>query len=337
MYDPTDPAIEELINDLKNLPIDSIEEPDAGTQIKLFMDFPNGGGALFKPMRTPRDQAIRGANQFYFSEYERHNAEIASYHLDRVLGFYRVPPTVGRYFNITRDIERLADDDFRHTIFISPAGNKCFHGNCYYYCDTGHAICGNPDMVEGSFQAFIPMKNEVPRFTNKSPWRRSYNKHRKASWESDAYYCEHVVTRHGRSRFLLDVVDVAIFDYITGNQDRHHLDAFKIFGNESAPVLFDNGRAFGDPHFDDEVILFPLTQCCIIRYSTLMKLLNFYTPGSKSLSEAFIESSKSDPVYPLLIDEFYTAMDRRLLKVMKHVRRCVQADSYENVVLNDNY
>lgn len=72
------------------------------------------------------------------------------------MGFRRAMPVVGRLLNITTDIYQIADPELLKTFFVSPSNNLCFHGKCSYYCDTSHAICGNPDSLEGSFAAFLP-------------------------------------------------------------------------------------------------------------------------------------------------------------------------------------
>lgn len=78
--------------------------------------------------------------------------------ISRLLGFRRAMPVTGRKLNMTTEIYQVADSELLKTFFVSPSNNMCFHGKCSYYCDTGHAICGNPDMLEGSFAAFLPDK-----------------------------------------------------------------------------------------------------------------------------------------------------------------------------------
>ena len=45
------------------------------------MTYRNGGKALFKPVRFARDVETIPV-QIYVSDYERHHAEIATFHLD---------------------------------------------------------------------------------------------------------------------------------------------------------------------------------------------------------------------------------------------------------------
>ena len=282
MYSRDSTAIPPVLDSMRKLPIvgekilqwfiqeilkskffSGVEQKEGGTQLKLIVTFDDGGQALMKPMRFPRDQETL-PNHFYFTDYERHNAEVAAFHLDKVLGFRRAIPVTGRTLNITRDIYALAEGDLLKTFFISPAGNLCFHGKCSYYCDTSHAICGAPDTLEVSLAAFLPSKSVVPRKTWRHPWRRSYHKRRKAAWENDPDYCDIVkeVSPYNKGRRILDVIDLAIFDFLMGNMDRHHYETFKLFGNDTFPIHLDHGRAFGKSAHDEISILAPLYQVC---------------------------------------------------------------------------
>lgn len=159
LYQENSKDVAEVIRNMAALPFLEIEQKDGGTQFKLTVEFPDGSQALLKPMRHPREQVTfymdhmampniskfiiliapyyiqtffcqeTLPNHFYFTDFERHNAEIAAFHLDRLLGFHRAVPVTGRLLNITTDIYELADTDLLKTFFVSPAGNLCFHGN----------------------------------------------------------------------------------------------------------------------------------------------------------------------------------------------------------------
>ncbi|KAL7022778.1 hypothetical protein ACKWTF_012377 [Chironomus riparius] len=274
MYPENDKTVQALMLDMIKQPIVHIVQKEGGTQLKLIIEYPNDVHALFKPMRFPREQQTL-PNHFYFTDFERHNAEIAAYHLDKLLGFRRAMPVAGRILNITSEIYQLADDDLLKTFFISPSNNVCFHGKCSYYCDTSHAICGNPDTLEGSFAAFLPTYENAQRKVWRHPWRRSYHKRRKAQWETDADYCTMVrdIPPYDTGRRLLDLIDMSIYDFLMGNMDRHHYETFKIFGNDTFPIHLDHGRGFGRAFHDEISILAPVLQCCTIRASTLETLL----------------------------------------------------------------
>ena len=83
--------------------------------------------------------------------------------LFRILDFRRAMPVTGRLLNITTELYQKAEGELLKTFFVSPSDNLCFHGKCTYYCDTSHAICGNPDSLEGSFAAFLPPKELAAR------------------------------------------------------------------------------------------------------------------------------------------------------------------------------
>ncbi|XP_068230432.1 extracellular serine/threonine protein CG31145-like isoform X2 [Palaemon carinicauda] len=336
LYSPQDPTINRLLQQVATMPITHITQKEGGTQLKLIIEFADGGHALFKPMRFPREQQTL-KNHFYFTDFERHNAEIAAFHLDRLLGFRRAVPITGRNLNMTRELYALAQGDLLKTFFISPDSNLCFHGKCSYYCDTAHAICGNPDMLEGSFAIFLPGKDAAPRKVWRHPWRRSYHKRRKAQWEVDDEYCDLVKEVHpyNEGRRLLDIMDMSILDFLMGNMDRHHYETFKAFGNNSAPVHLDHGRGFGKPFHDEISILAPIYQCCLIRHSTLDNLLRFHR-GPQHLSDAMRASMSVDPITPILWEPHMVALDRRVNIILQIVRECVEkAQDPLHVIVND--
>lgn len=69
---------------------------------------------------------------------------------DRILGFRRTMPVVGRLLNMTSEIYDLAKQNLTQTFFTSPQPdrNLCFYGTCSQYCDIDHPICGEKDMLE---------------------------------------------------------------------------------------------------------------------------------------------------------------------------------------------
>ncbi|CAL2051595.1 unnamed protein product [Caenorhabditis brenneri] len=330
-----DQLIDNLLHDLNTSPIKHVHIMDGGTQVKFVFTFKNDKQAVFKPMRFGRDYES-DPNHFYFSDFERHHAEIATFHLDRVLGFRRAIPTVGRVLNMTTELFEKAEKKLKKTFFFSPAKNFCFVSRCDYYCDTTHAICGLPDMKEGSVQVFLPDESAVPRKHNRSPYRRTYSKKNQvAEWQSSMNYCTDKVKskRHyAHGRRLLDLVDIHILDYLIGNQDRHHFESFNVFTDlPSYAIHLDHGRAFGRSDIDDDDIILPLRQCCIIRPSTFQTLLNFYgTP--RSLTKALHESMSKDPAHPILAYKHYPAMERRLSKIMSYILECIESRGVAEVL-----
>ncbi|KAG7267933.1 hypothetical protein CRUP_013268 [Coryphaenoides rupestris] len=289
-----------------------------GTQLKLIMTFQNYGQALFKPMKQTREQETP-PDFFYFSDFERHNAEIAAFHLDRILDFRRVPPVAGRLVNMTREIRDVTrDKKLWRTFFISPANNICFYGECSYYCSTEHALCGKPDQIEGSLAAFLPDLALAKRKTWRNPWRRSYHKRKKAEWEVDPDYCDVVkqTPPYDRGTRLLDVMDMTIFDFLMGNMDRHHYETFEKFGNDTFIIHLDNGRGFGK-HSHDEMSILLLSKE-EYRLSALME-----------------ESLLGDRLAPVLIRPHLDAMDRRLRLVLRVLAGCVDKEGYAGVVEDD--
>ncbi|XP_033109930.1 extracellular serine/threonine protein kinase FAM20C-like [Anneissia japonica] len=333
LYSFNNSRIDQLLVYLKKHPIFEVEEKQGGTQVKLVIDFEDGGQALWKPWKVPREYETL-PNHFYFSDIERHNAEIAAFHLDRILDFRRAPPVTGRWFNLTSEVYDLADSSLRKTFFRSPANNICFVGHCSYYCETETAVCGKPDMLEASVAAYLPPFKMAPRKTWRHPWRRSYSKHRSAVWEHDPNFCQKtVMTKHpyNSGRRLLDLMDMSVFDFLIGNMDRHHYETFEYFGNYTYPIHLDHGRSFGKHSHDELSILAPLFQCCQLRLSTYRRLI-ILSKEEYKLSDVMRESLSHDQITPVILEAHLEALDRRLGTILRTINHCVQKMGEEDVL-----
>ncbi|XP_029364623.1 extracellular serine/threonine protein kinase FAM20C-like [Echeneis naucrates] len=337
LYNRKDPNLAQLTHYLATQRILSVVQKTGGTQLKLLLSFPNYGQALLKPMKQSRD-AETDVNLFYFSDFERHNAEIAAFHLDRLLGFNRIPPVVGRLINVTSEIREITTDHrLSRTFFTSPVGNICFYGQCESYCSTEHPVCGQPHALEVSLAVMLPDLSLAPRRSWRSPWRRSYSRTKLARWQKDPAYCNKVkqTPPYNHGTRLLDLIDMAVLDFLMSNMDRHHYETFEKFGNETFLLHLDNGRAFGRHSRDEPSILAPLQQCCRIRRSTFLRLHLLSLPDFR-LSDVMRESLAQDPlagVAPLLSEPHLTALDRRLATVLKVVQTC--QDWQSDVIYND--
>uniref|UniRef100_A0A8D0CLZ2 Family with sequence similarity 20 member C, like n=1 Tax=Sander lucioperca TaxID=283035 RepID=A0A8D0CLZ2_SANLU len=306
-------------------------QKSGGTQLKLVMSFPNYGQAMFKPMKQERDEETN-SDLYYFSDFERHNAEIAAFHLDRVLGYRRIPPVVGRLVDVVKEIKDVTTDrKLARTFFTSPVGNVCFYGQCSYYCSTEHAVCGRPRDLEASLAVMLPDLSLAVRRSWRSPWRRSYSRSKLAKWESEPDYCSTVTKTppFNKGTRLVDFIDLVILDFLMSNMDRHHYETFEKFGNNTFLVHLDNGRAFGRHSKDEPSILAPLEQCCRIRRTTWLRLRLLSLPQYR-LSDVMRASLSHDPLHsvaPLLSEPHLAALDRRLKTVLETVSRCQKRQS----------
>ncbi|XP_077595801.1 pseudokinase FAM20A [Stigmatopora nigra] len=353
LYSRRDPAIERLLRDMSRMTVvnaDFTQDEKAlkgacdcsqvvkpsGHHLKLTLKMQNFGKAMFKPMRQQRDEETPD-DVFYFVDVQRHNAEIAAFHLDRILDFRRVPPVVGRFLNVTGEVLQVTrNDDLRAVFFTSPANNSCFFAKCLYMCKTEYAVCGKPDLLEGSLSAYLPGLSMAPRLSIPNPWMRSYTFTGQQEWQVNPSYCDRVkkLYPYSSGNRLLNIIDMSIFDFLIGNMDRHHYEIFTKFGDEGFLLHMDNARGFGKPSQDEMSILAPLTQCCMIKHSTLLRLQLLAQPDWKA-SDMMRESLLRDPLRPILTEVHLSALDRRLLKVLRVVQRCTRKLGERRVVADD--
>lgn len=71
--------------------------------------------------------------------------------------------------------------------------------------------------------------------------------------------CYRKIKKSLRLNTLLNLIDIAIFDYLIQNGDRHRYEVYK-----DRVVILDNGKGLGNPMVDVIDILAPLYQCCML-------------------------------------------------------------------------
>ncbi|NWV60607.1 FA20A Pseudokinase, partial [Malurus elegans] len=334
LYPRSSPTVTRLLRDMRDIP--TISAGDFNCSGGLNCSAAQLGSSLLSPRQKREEETPE--DFFYFVDFQRHNAEIAAFHLDsRILDFRRVPPTVGRLINVTKEILEVTKNEVLQSVFfVSPASNVCFFAKCPYMCKTEYAVCGNPHLLEGSLSAFLPSLNLAPRLSIPNPWIRSYSFHGKEEWEVNPFYCNTVreIYPYNNSNRLLNIVDMAIFDFLMGNMDRHHYEMFTKFGDDGFLLHLDNARGFGRHSHDEISILAPLSQCCTIKRTTLLRLQLLAEPEYR-LSDVMRESLQQDPLAPVLTEPHLLALDRRLQLILEAVGRCINTFGEATVVAND--
>ena len=83
-------------------------------------------------------------------------------------------------------------------------------------------------------------------------------------------------------------------------------------------------------------ILSPLYQCCVVRLSTVGRLLQLYDEKER-LSDVMRRSLQHDPLDTVLTEAHLAALDRRLAVVLKEIYQCIQAKNNDIhlVVIDD--
>ncbi|CAH0766357.1 unnamed protein product [Diatraea saccharalis] len=293
-----------------------VDNAPKGTQLKLLLQIEGKHKLYFKPKRYQLSDVINGN---IYAGFDRHNSEVFAYYLAIVLNFTWIAPSVIRKIHVNNDILPVATIGLKKTMVKNASGSFCIYGKCYY-CKINETVC--PDdkgQIEGAAILYLDKTFKI----YKSPWRRSYTS-KKMEWEKDNNFCKKVISTHSTKR-LLNLIDVAIFDFLIQNGDRHRYEVYK-----GKIVLFDNGKGLGNPMVDELDILAPLYQCCMLSSSTWQHL-EMLSGGSLTETVKLLSSFQQAK---LATEDHYKAVERRLLKIYATVQYCIGKHSSAKVFKN---
>ncbi|KPJ08674.1 Glycosaminoglycan xylosylkinase [Papilio machaon] len=305
LFPHTNGAPGQILRAIQNSQIALVDNAPKGTQLKLLLLLEGKQKLYFKPKRYELDNVIKGK---IYAGYDRHNSEVFAYYLAMVLNFKWIAPSVIRKIHIERDVVPKATLALNKTMLKSESGSTCIYGKCFY-CKRNETVC--PDQngeIEGAAILYLDRQFKI----HKSPWRRSYTT-KKMEWEENNNFCKKVTATLSLKR-ILNLIDVAIFDFLIQNGDRHRYEVYK-----DQIVLLDNGKGLGNPSVDELDILAPLYQCCMLSLKTWQ---NLELLSGGSLSET-IELLAGYQGNKLATEEHFRAVDRRLMKIYATVQYCI--------------
>lgn len=336
LYSERAPYMSRLLHSLATAPISRVHVFSPGTQFKFLIKFENGNFAIAKPMRLKRD-AYWGYNKTHLSwkDPERHTAEIAAFHLDRILGFRRVAPCVGRKVDLLNEFLLKSQDDGLLDTLEWRGDDICFVGDCpAVFCNKDRIICAENGTLEISVCQKLRWKNgRSPFHEEANPWDH-YVVHNGLNWRKKNVCIDILkMPKISHGRFFLDVMEMTMFDYLIRNYDRHHYSLMRAINYTlSFVVLVDNGKGFGNPFEDDRKCMAAIYQCCRFRKSTFERMLDLTKEGNK-LGDLMRKSLLEDPVAPILTEEFFPALDRRLAHFIQEIHKCIDIHGQDTVLV----
>lgn len=275
---PLDPGRDRAwLERLAAAPIVDLVRNKGGATITLRIRFADAGRAAFKP-----EQRHSASN---------HRAEIAAYHLDRVLGLGRTAPVVGR---------SIAADRVRRWLEhaqVDPKFLERFERD----------VVVRDGRIHGCAIAW-----HDKRLTRAEPprdWAR-------ALLDADAGSLP--------AERALEWSDMVVFDYLLDNADRWSGGNILALGDGGPLIFLDNAaglmrRGIAEP---ERTALGPV---CRFRASTVASL----RAGAGRLGARLERSLSADPLAPVLSEAQLRAIDARAEKLLSHVDRCVEQHGRE--------
>lgn len=276
---------------LRDQPWRQIRKGGGGRSLGFKITLEDGTRGYFKP-----DQAIH---------YTHYWSEIGAYYLDRVLGFGRVPPTIGRTFDFGH-LRAFAATDPR-LAELRPRKSGMIRGAFIAWVHEGPAPLPLGQgwerwvRVEGPLERtpFVPVNRQVHGLG--SEYRND------APEEADD------------ARRPAELSDLLVFDYLIQNADRWGSDNTNVrTRGPGGPLLFfDNGAGFWPTEQRLPIMERRLSSLQRFRRSTIDALRSFDVG-------ALARRLETDPLSPVLDERMKAGLEMRVNVVVAHVDRMLE-------------
>lgn len=258
-----------------------------GTSVAFRVKLAGGGQALFKPHQRLSSSNFR--------------AEIAAYHLDRLLGFGRVAAVAGRKLSMAwlrQQLDGQSEALERLDREVIPEGEQVW----------GAMIAWHDRM---------PIAADPPPgwLDRMSPERPPEARHRELA---------------------LAWSDMIVFDALIDNTDRWSGGNVMTLGAGGPLIFLDNASAFlGFRAKHGFFMEKPLSQVCLFRRSTVeaLRAAGPSAPRPRQLSAMLAASLALDPAPEVLDAAALAALDARVSRVLRHIDACITRHGDEAALL----
>jgi hypothetical protein len=282
-HGPIDPKADAgWLAQLAAAPITEIVRNRGGATITLQVRLAGGSRALFKPEQT--------------HSASNHRAEIAAFHLDRVLGFGRTAPVVGRSVRAST-LRR--------------------------WLELGHH---EPEWLERFEREVIVRDGAVQGALIAWHSKRLVNAEPPKNWTHALLDADAGSLPPERA---LEWSDLVVFDYLLDNTDRWSGGNVLALGDGGPLVFLDNAAGFVRGGIA-EPSQRKIGAVCRFRHSTFESLAR----ASGTLGQRISRSLAGDPLAPVLSEQRLSALDQRLERLIVHMARCI-ADHGRGSVIAD--
>ena len=271
-------------------PIAEIVRNTGGATLTLRVRFADGSRAVFKP-----EQKHSASN---------YRAEIAAYHVDRLLGFGRTAAVVGRSIGFEHLLGHLEH---------SGADEKWLER-------FQNEVISKNGRVSGAMIAW-----HAGRLANAEPpkgWT--------AGLKSRDPVPESIAAR------LPEWSDLMVFDFVIDNTDRWSGGNVLSLGTGGPLIFLDNASSFAAWRASKgETTASLIEPICRFRRATLDALVAVGPAASAEheLSAELRRSLAKDPLAPVLGESQLTAVDRRIERLLQHIDQCKAALGEQIVLL----
>ncbi|KAL3872517.1 hypothetical protein ACJMK2_035741 [Sinanodonta woodiana] len=332
IYRPTT-DVDEIIYALRRSKIVKVDlySPSTFSAYKWMIVLEGGQHVLFKPALI--NKTVK-ASVNCVSGCEHPEYEIAGFALNRLFGLRNMPYTTGRRVSWDQEIAPVATEVLKKSVTVREDGDICIVWTCYLEYESRY--CFEKGIIYGALVYWIGNKTVVQRVADKASWHHEYHAMGDflANFSSilpgNRTYCDQFRKREPYSDMVSFgyILDMAAIDFLMLNYDggKHTYIANR---NDTIRlnILIDYGLSFCDRN--DPILLAPIYQCCRIRKKLYKSLLKY----SANLTEAFDETTKDDPLYPLLLPMDLTVIQQRLNTIITIIEICFKKYGEMGVLL----